>query len=191
MKELVFATNNRHKTEEVAALLNGRYAVLNLSDIGFEEEIDETGDTFEANASLKSHAVRDRSRRDCFADDSGLEVDALNGKPGVYSARFAGEHGNHEANIDKLLRDMRDQHNRRARFRTVISLLQNGEERFFEGVVEGTIRRERSGAAGFGYDPVFQPDGYAVTFAEMTMEEKNAISHRAKAIAKMVEALAG
>ncbi|MBE7177936.1 MAG: RdgB/HAM1 family non-canonical purine NTP pyrophosphatase [Mucilaginibacter polytrichastri] len=189
MRKLVFATHNRHKTDEVAAMLKGRFEVVNLTDIGFHDEIDETGETFEENASLKSRAVYARFGLDCFADDSGLEIDALGGRPGVYSARFAGAHGDHEANIRKVLSELGNKDQRAARFRTVISLLLNGEETYFEGIAEGSIRREKSGSEGFGYDPIFEPEGYSITFAEMPMEEKNRISHRAKAIEKMVAAL--
>lgn len=183
---LVFATNNAHKIDEVAQMLSSRFTILSLNDIGFYDDVEETGDTFEANASLKSHAVFKDKKLDCFADDSGLEVDALNGQPGVYSARYAGEHGNHEANMDKLLKELQGETNRKARFRTVISLLINGEEKFFEGAVEGTIRHKKSGEMGFGYDPVFEPEGYDITFSEMSVHEKNRISHRGKAIEKMV-----
>ncbi|GAA4320432.1 non-canonical purine NTP diphosphatase [Mucilaginibacter gynuensis] len=182
MQQLVFATNNRHKLDEVAAKINGQIALLTLDDIGCHDDIEETGTTFSANASIKSHHIYNKYHVNCFGDDSGLEVDALNLEPGVYSARYAGEHGNHAANIKKVLEGLGDTPNRKARFRTVISLLWNGEEHFFEGTVEGTIRYEVSGEGGFGYDPIFQPDGYNITFAEMTMEEKNRISHRAKAM---------
>ncbi|MDR3694572.1 non-canonical purine NTP diphosphatase [Mucilaginibacter sp.] len=189
MRQLVFATNNRHKLDEVAAKVGDHIKLLTLEDIGCREEIPETGCTFRENASLKSHYIYDKYKLDCFGDDSGLEVDALNNEPGVYSARYAGTHGNHEANIDKVLARLAGEANRNARFHTVISLIWNGEEHFFEGIVEGTIRNERSGAKGFGYDPIFQPDGYAVTFAEMTMEEKNRISHRGRAMEQLIDFL--
>lgn len=196
MQQLVFATNNAHKLEEVAAILrqaqdDKRIKLLSLNDINCHDDIAETGTTFSANASIKSHYIYDKYHVNCFGDDSGLEIDALNGEPGVYSARYAGEHGNHAANIAKVLENMADTINRKARFRTVISLVWNGEEHFFEGTVEGTIRRELSGTAGFGYDPIFQPDGYDITFAEMTLVEKNAISHRAVAVKKLVGFLKG
>jgi XTP/dITP diphosphohydrolase len=184
--QLVFATNNRHKLEEVAAKINGQIQLLTLEDIGCKEDIEETGLTFKENATIKSHYIYKRYQLNCFGDDSGLEVNALNGAPGVYSARFAGEHGNHDANINKVLQKLKLVENRKARFITVISLIWNGEEHFFEGTVEGTICHERSGAGGFGYDPIFQPDGYSVTFAEMSLEEKNKISHRAKAMEKLI-----
>jgi len=184
--KLVFATNNAHKLEEVADKVAGKIELLSLNDIGCHDDIAETGTTFRENASIKSHYIYQKYKLNCFGDDSGLEIDALNGEPGVYSARYAGSHGNHAANMDKVLEKLSGETNRKARFRTVISLLWNGEETFFEGTVEGTIRHERSGTAGFGYDPIFQPDGYAITFAEMSLTEKNSISHRAKAMAKLI-----
>jgi XTP/dITP diphosphohydrolase len=189
MQQLVFATNNAHKLEEVAAKIEGKIKLLNLTDIGCIEEIDETGNTFRENASLKSRFIYDKYHINCFGDDSGLEIEALNGEPGVFSARYAGEHGNHAANIDKTLAALRNITNRKANFRTVISLIWNGEEHFFEGVINGTIRNERSGTQGFGYDPIFQPDGYTKTFAEMSLAEKNKISHRAIAIADLLDFL--
>jgi len=189
MQELVFATNNAHKLEEVAAKIDGKFKLLSLNDIGCFEDIEETGTTFYENASIKSQYIYNKYHFNCFGDDSGLEIDALDGEPGVYSARYAGEHGNHAANIDKVLKSMEGLSNRKARFRTVISLLWEGNEHFFEGTVEGTLRNERSGTAGFGYDPIFQPEGYHITFAEMTMEEKNAISHRARAMVGLIEFL--
>lgn len=186
MQQLVFATNNRHKLDEVSAKLNGAIQLLTLHDIGCYDDIEETGTTFKANASIKSHHVYTEYKLNCFGDDSGLEIDALNGEPGVYSARYAGTHGNHTANISKVLDNLKDETNRKARFRTVISLIWNGEEHFFEGTVEGTIREELSGNGGFGYDPIFEPEGYEITFAEMSMEQKNAISHRAKAMEQLI-----
>ena len=191
MQQLVFATNNTHKLEEVAAKLNGTIKLLSLNDMGFTDDIAETGTTFEQNASIKSRTLFDRYGLNCFGDDSGLEIDALNGEPGVSSARYAGEHGNHAANNQKVLENLKNEDNRKARFRTVISLIWNGEEHFFEGVVEGTIRKTLTGTAGFGYDPIFEPKGHTQTFAEMTMDQKNAISHRAKAVEQMVLFLAG
>ena len=186
MQQLVFATNNAHKLEEVAAKLNGDIQLLSLNDIGCNDEIDETGTTFRQNASIKSHYIFNKYKLNCFGDDSGLEIGTLNGEPGVYSARYAGTHGNHPANMQKVLAALAGVTDRRARFRTVISLLWEGKEHFFDGTVEGTIRHELSGSGGFGYDPIFQPNGYSQTFAEMTMEQKNSISHRAKAVEKMV-----
>ncbi|MDB5156312.1 MAG: Non-canonical purine pyrophosphatase [Mucilaginibacter sp.] len=191
MQQLVFATNNAHKLEEVAAIFrqaqdDRRIQLLNLNDINCHDDIAETGITFSENASIKSHYIFNKYHVNCFGDDSGLEIDALNGDPGVYSARYAGEHGDHAANITKVLEKLTGITSRKARFRTVISLLWNGEEHFFEGTVEGTIRTELSGTAGFGYDPIFQPDGYDITFAEMTLAEKNNISHRAIAVEKLI-----
>jgi len=186
MQQLVFATNNTHKLEEVAATLSGKIQLLSLDDIGCRDDIAETGTTFCANASIKSNYIYSRYNLNCFGDDSGLEIDALNGQPGVYSAHYAGKHGDHAANISKVLESLRSVSNRRARFRTVISLMWNGEEHFFEGAVEGAIRTSLSGTSGFGYDPIFQPDGYNITFAEMTLAEKNHISHRAVAVEKMI-----
>ncbi|OCX52362.1 non-canonical purine NTP pyrophosphatase, RdgB/HAM1 family [Mucilaginibacter sp. PPCGB 2223] len=185
-QQLIFVTNNAHKIEEVAAKIGDQFDILSLDAIGFAGDIEETGTTFHVNASIKSQTIYQQFKLNCFGDDSGLEVMALNGEPGVYSARYAGEHGNHDANIDKVLKNLEGKTDRRARFITVISLILDGKEYFFEGTVEGTIRRERFGAKGFGYDPIFQPDGYDITFAEMTMEEKNSISHRARALEKMV-----
>lgn len=191
MHTLVFATNNRHKLDEVAAKIGNSFTLLTLADIGCTEDIEETGTTFSANASIKSHHIYNNYHRNCFGDDSGLEIDALNGEPGVYSARYAGTHGDHAANIDKVLQLLGDNPNRKARFRTVISLIWNDEEHFFDGTVEGTIRHQKSGTGGFGYDPIFQPDGYAITFAEMSMDEKNCISHRARAMDGLIGFLKG
>jgi len=185
MKQLVFATNNQHKTDEVRTLLAGQYEILNLKDIGCTTDIPETADSFIGNAELKTAYVADHFQLDCFADDSGLEVEALNNEPGIYSARYAGERGD-AANLALVLQKMEGELNRAARFRTVISLLQNGEKFVFEGQVTGTIRTASSGVGGFGYDPVFQPDGYQHTFAEMSMEQKNEISHRGIAMRKLI-----
>ena len=189
MQQLVFATNNAHKLDEVQAKAGEHIKILSLDDINCHEEIAETGFTFNENASIKSHFVYQQYDLNCFADDSGLEVTALNNEPGIYSARYAGEHGNHEANIDKMLQKLDGITDRRARFRTVISLMWRDCEYFFEGTVEGTIRTERCGKAGFGYDPIFEPDGYNVTFAEMSIEEKNRISHRGRAVDKLIQFL--
>ncbi|MFD2872589.1 non-canonical purine NTP diphosphatase [Mucilaginibacter ximonensis] len=189
MQQLVFATNNAHKLEEVAAKLAGRIELLSLNDINCHDDIEETGATFTENASIKSRHIYYKYNLNCFGDDSGLEIDALGGEPGVFSARYAGVHGDHAANIAKVLANMSDIPNRKARFRTVISLMWNGMEYFFAGAVEGTIRTAPSGNGGFGYDPIFQPDGYEVTFAEMSLEEKNNISHRAIAVERLIEFL--
>lgn len=186
MNKLVLATNNRHKLEEVAQMIGDKIELLTLADIGFTGDIDETGTTFAENASIKSRYIYDRYGINCFADDSGLEIDALNGEPGVYSARYAGTHGDHDANMDKVLKGLEGIANRKARFRTVISLMWEGREHFFDGTVEGAIRHERAGDGGFGYDPIFEPEGYAITFAQMSMDEKNAISHRARALKGLI-----
>ncbi len=189
MKKLVFATNNSHKLKEVRAILKEKFEVIGLVDIGCQEDIAETGTTLKANASIKSQYVVNNYQKDCFADDTGLEVDALGGRPGVYSARYAGENASYEQNVDKLLMELGHSGNRAARFRTVISLMLTGKEYLFEGVVEGKITRERKGSSGFGYDPVFLPDGYEQTFAEMDATLKNSISHRARAIQKLADFL--
>ncbi|WP_235324589.1 RdgB/HAM1 family non-canonical purine NTP pyrophosphatase [Pedobacter lusitanus] len=185
MSKIVFATNNINKTKEVSSLLSGQYEVLNLKDIGCTTDIPETADTFAGNAGLKSRFVVENFNLDCFGDDSGLEVEALNNEPGIYSARYAGERGD-EANLALVLQKMQGQQNRAARFITVISLIRNGEEFLFEGVINGTLRESPTGENGFGYDPIFQPDGYQETFAEMDMEQKNKISHRAIAMRKLI-----
>ena len=185
-EQLVFATNNLHKIEEVTAKLGGSIDLKTLNDIGCYDEIIENGSTFSENASIKSHFIFEKYGLDCFGDDSGLEVEALQGEPGVFSARYAGKHGDHSANMDKLLTNLEHLENRRARFITVISLICKGTEYFFEGTVSGHIRLERSGNGGFGYDPIFEPEGFDRTFAEMSLEEKNKLSHRARAVEKLV-----
>lgn len=185
MRELVFATNNQHKTEEVRNLLLNEYKVLNLNDIGCTTDIPETGDTFAENATLKSRYVADHYQMDCFGDDSGLEIEALNQEPGIFSARYSGVRDDQE-NLRLVLSKMEGQSNRKARFRTVISLIKGGEVFLFEGVVNGTIRKIPTGEKGFGYDPIFEPAGYDHTFAEMSMEQKNQISHRALAMNKLI-----
>mgnify|MGYP003292081703 CR=1 FL=1 len=189
MKQIVFATNNPHKVEEVRNKLNGLFEIRTLSEIGCTDDIPETADTLQGNAGQKSHYLFDRFHCDCFADDTGLEVEALDGAPGVYSARYAGPDKDSEANIDKLLAELDGKANRRAKFRTVISLILDGKEYLFEGSVSGTILTERHGKQGFGYDPVFQPDGFERSFAELSMEEKNKISHRGKAVEKLIRFL--
>jgi XTP/dITP diphosphohydrolase len=186
MHRLVFATNNNHKLQEVSAKITGGIKLLSLSDIGCTDDIAETGLTFAENASIKSNYIYQRYQLNCFGDDSGLEIDALNGEPGIYSARYAGTHGDHQANIDKVLAGLNGVSNRSARFRTVISLIWQRQEHFFDGTVEGTIRHERSGTEGFGYDPIFEPAGYNITFAEMSMDEKNKISHRGRAVDQLI-----
>ncbi|HEY0054518.1 MAG TPA: RdgB/HAM1 family non-canonical purine NTP pyrophosphatase [Pedobacter sp.] len=188
MKYLVFATNNQHKLEEVQAMIGDEFQLKSLKDIGCEADIPETGSTFQENATQKSHYIFRRFQVDCFSDDSGLEVDGLNGEPGVYSAHYSGSRDS-ETNLQLVLDKLRDSPNRNARFRCVISLIMGGREHFFEGEVEGAIAHQRSGKSGFGYDPIFIPQGYDVTFSEMTSDEKNSISHRGRAMTKMVDFL--
>jgi XTP/dITP diphosphohydrolase len=189
MKKIVFATNNRHKLEEIRRITAGTLEILSLADIGCNEEIDETGSTLEENALIKAVYIRNHYGHDCFADDTGLEVEALGGEPGVYSARYAGDACRADDNMEKLLTEMRDLENRNARFRTVIALLCDGERHLFEGVIRGSITRKKRGSDGFGYDPLFLPEGYNQTFAELGNEVKNRISHRALATAKLMHYL--
>jgi XTP/dITP diphosphohydrolase len=184
---LVFATNNQNKLKEVKSKLKAE--ILGLADIHCNEDIEETGKTFEENAFIKAKYVLDKYGYDCFADDSGLEVEALDGAPGVYSARYAGEHGNAEANMNKLLENLKGIGNRKARFVTVICLINKENTLYFRGEINGTIINEKRGDDGFGYDPIFVPDGFNRTFAEMTLEEKNKMSHRALALEKMTQHL--
>ncbi|RIH65596.1 non-canonical purine NTP diphosphatase [Mariniphaga sediminis] len=187
--ELVFATNNKHKLEELQAILGDHFKLLSLDDIGCLEEIPEEQPTLEGNASQKAFHVYQKYGYSCFADDTGLEIEALNGEPGVFSARYAGEDKNPEANMAKVLHKLTKIKNRKARFRTVISLIINGDEKQFEGIVDGEILEKKQGRAGFGYDPIFKPVGYDLSFAEMDMEEKNRISHRGRAVEKLVKYL--
>lgn len=189
MKTLVFATNNQHKLFEVRNLLEGSFIIKSLNEIGLSGDIPETSDTLQGNALQKAQWVWERTGLDCFADDTGLEVNALNGAPGVYSARYAGENCTFDDNIDKLLSALEGESDRSARFRTVICLIENGVEHYFEGQIEGQILTERIGKDGFGYDPIFMPSRFAVSFAEMPIEVKNAISHRGLAIQKLTEYL--
>ena len=179
--KLVFATNNRHKLDEVRAIIGNKIEILSLNDIDCHDDIPETADTLEGNALIKARYIHKKFGVDCFADDTGLEVEALNGEPGVYSARYAGEDCNPEANMYKLLQNLTGENNRNAQFRTVIALIINGEEKLFNGIVKGTISREKMGNAGFGYDPIFIPEGFSESFAQMTSEMKNSISHRYRA----------
>ena len=183
--KLLFATNNKHKLEEMRAILGDKVEVLSLADINCCDDISETADTLEGNALIKARYIYEKFAISCFADDTGLEVEALNGAPGVYSARYAGENNDSEANISKLLLNLAGKNNRQAQFRTVIALIINGEEKLFEGVVRGTIAEVRKGSSGFGYDPVFIPEGYDVSFSEMAIEQKNSISHRSRAAAAL------
>lgn len=188
--ELVFATNNQHKLDEIRQMLDGQIHILSLADIGCHVDIPETADTLQGNALQKARYVASHYNMDCFADDTGLEVEALDGAPGVHSARYAGGQGHDsQANMDLLLHNMEKKSDRKARFRTVIALIIKGEEHLFEGIVNGKILTERHGTDGFGYDPVFQPDGFDCTFAEMTASQKNAISHRGRATQKLVQFL--
>ena len=196
MKELVFATHNRHKAEEIQSILKWEYRILNLEQLNYHDPVPEDRDTLEGNASLKAWHVYNIFKKDCFADDTGLEVECLQGAPGVYSARYAemtGDQLGHEtaseANIRKLLKQMEGELFRKARFRTVICLVMDQKEHFFSGIVEGIIIEEKRGDKGFGYDPVFIPDGYRVTFAEMLLDMKNKISHRARAVKGLSEFL--
>ena len=192
---IVFATNNAHKLSEIRQILGHRIEVLSLSDIGCHADIPETADTLEGNALQKAEYVVDHYHISCFADDTGLEVDALGGAPGVFSARYAGEGHDSEANMSKLLGELGENNNRKARFRTVIALITlDGDHRevnTFEGIVEGQITHECHGDEGFGYDPIFQPDGYDKTFAQLGMDIKNHISHRARATEKLARFLSG
>ena len=189
MKTLVFATNNKHKIREVSEMLDGVVEVKSLADVGLSGDIPETSDTLQGNALQKAQWVWERVGMDCFADDTGLEVDALGGAPGVYSARYAGEHCSFDDNIDKLLAALDGKTNRKADFRTVICLMEQGGPRYFEGRVDGVILTERYGSEGFGYDPVFMPDHFAVSFAEMPLDVKNQISHRGRAVKLLVDYL--
>jgi XTP/dITP diphosphohydrolase len=187
--KLVFATNNEHKLREVQNILGDKFEILSLKDIACVEDIPETADTLEGNALLKAKYVYERYGYSCFADDTGLEVEALDMAPGVYSARFAGSQKNADDNMQKLLSDMNKINNRKARFRTVISLIIDGNEIFFEGIVNGYILETPCGEKGFGYDPVFKPDGYEQSFAQMNANLKNEISHRGRAVARLIEYL--
>ena len=186
MKRLIFASNNKHKLVEVRAALEGIAEVVSLAEAGLEGEIPETADTLQGNALQKAQWVWERTHIDCFADDTGLEVDALNGAPGVYSARYAGEHCSFDDNINKLLAALDGESNHKADFRTVICLIEKGEVHYFEGRVDGQILTERhTNGEGFGYDPIFMPDRFAVSFAEMPLDVKNSISHRGRAVEKL------
>ena len=189
MRTLIFSTNNKHKIHEVRELIGSDIVLKSLADVGLEGDIPETSDTLQGNALQKAQWVWERTGNDCFADDTGLEVEALGGAPGVYSARYAGEHCSFDDNINKLLAAMEGNTNRRACFRTVICLIEQGVPRYFEGRVDGVILTERYGNEGFGYDPIFMPDRFAVSFAEMPLEVKNKISHRGQAVQKLCDYL--
>lgn len=184
--KLIFATHNKNKAKEVKSLMPSFIELLSLDDINFHDEIDETASTLEGNALLKAKTIFEKTGINCFADDSGLLVDALNGEPGVYSARYAGEQKNDQDNMKKLLHELNDKPNKNAHFKTVMALIIDGKEHLFEGKIEGKIITEKLGSNGFGYDPIFVPDGYNETFAQLDSETKNKISHRARALQKML-----
>ena len=183
--DLVFATNNAHKLSEVRAIAGTRFSIISLKELGCFDEIPETGVTLKENALQKAQYIHDRFQSNCFADDTGLEIEALNGKPGVYSARYAGEHCSFQDNVRKVLNELQGVTNREACFKTVIALILDGKNYFFEGKIDGEIIEHAKGIQGFGYDPIFKPLGYSKTFAEMTEAEKNSISHRALATQKL------
>ncbi len=187
--KLIFATNNKHKLEEVTKIINKRFKIVSLKDIECFEDIPETQNTIEGNASQKSHYIYKKYKMNCFADDTGLEIDALNGEPGVYSARYAGEDCSFEDNVKKVLKKLEGTKNRNAQFKTVISLIINGKEHQFEGIIKGKILNKKKGNLGFGYDPIFQPENYKKTFAELPSEIKNKISHRGIATKKLADFL--
>jgi XTP/dITP diphosphohydrolase len=189
MPTLVFATNNPHKAREVEGILGPGFEIRTLKDIGCHEEIEETADTLEGNALLKARYVKEKYGYDCFSEDTGLEVEALGGAPGVHTARYAGESRDPDANIALLLRNLEGRANRRVRFRTIIALIVNGKEILLEGICPGEIATEKRGTGGFGYDPVFIPEGHTATFAELGDDVKNQISHRAKATLQLVQTL--
>ncbi len=186
MKEIVFATNNKHKLEEIKPLLASYFKVISLSELGVFEDIPETGTTLVENAFQKARFIFNRYNIDCFADDTGLEIEALNNRPGVYSARYAGEKASFDDNVNKVLDELKNIENRKACFKTVIALILDGKEYFFEGNIEGIITTEKHGQDGFGYDPIFKPLGSDLTFAEIPLNEKNKISHRAIATKKLI-----
>ena len=190
-KKLVVATNNAHKLEEISAILGNEMELLSLKDINCHADIPETADTLEGNARQKAMYIYENYGMDCFADDTGLEVEALNGAPGVYSARYAGDGHDSEANMQKLLKELEGKENRKAQVRTAICLIMEGKEYLFEGIVKGEIIQEKRGEAGFGYDPIFVPEGYEQTFAELGNDIKNTISHRARAVEKLCKFLKG
>ena len=187
--KLVFASNNKNKIKEIKLLIPSNYEILSLEDIGCTEEIPETANTIEGNAILKANYITEKFGYDCFADDSGLEVDALNGEPGVFSARYAGEPKNDSNNTYKLLKNLETITNRKANFKTVICFNLNNKQHLFTGIVNGKINFEPIGEMGFGYDPIFIPDGFTETFAQMSIEKKSKMSHRGKAVSKMIDFL--
>lgn len=188
-KEIVFATNNLHKLEEIRQIIGNKFNILSLKDINCNEEIPETATTLEGNAEIKARYIKEHYGYDCFADDTGLEVEALGGEPGVLSARYAGENHDSQANMELLLKNLSGKENRAARFRTVIALLIGDELTLMDGIVEGVITHERAGDSGFGYDPIFKPNESDVTFAQMSSDDKNKISHRGRATVKLIDKL--
>ncbi|MDG1690282.1 MAG: non-canonical purine NTP diphosphatase [Flavobacteriales bacterium] len=190
VKKIVFATGNPNKLKEIKSAINS-FEIIGLKDLGITEEIPETGDTLKKNALQKAKYVYGKTGLDCFSDDTGLEIEALNYRPGVYSAMYAGADCNAENNMQKVLRELEEAHNRAAQFKTVIALILQGKEHFFEGLVKGEILKEKSGKDGFGYDPIFKPIGYKESFAEMSIAQKNEISHRGLAVKKLIKFLAG
>lgn len=186
MQSIVFATGNANKVREVKAMLNDNLTIIGLADIGCHEDIPETSPTIAGNALQKARYVKDNYQHDCFSEDTGLEVEALNGDPGIYTARYAGDQKDPNDNMDLLLKNLEGHENRNAQFKTVIALTLNGEEHTFEGIVKGSIALQKSGAKGFGYDPIFIPEGYDTTFAEMTQDDKAKISHRGRAVRKLI-----
>ena len=187
--ELIFASNNKHKLDEIRTSVKDNHTIISLSEIGCHDEIPEDYPDLLGNALQKARHIFNKYRKNCFADDTGLEIEALDGRPGVYSARYAGEHCSFEDNMNKVLLEMQDIPNRKACFKTVIALILDGEEYIFEGKVDGIILNERQGEEGFGYDPIFLPEGFSKSFAEMSLEEKNVISHRGRALAKLIDFL--
>lgn len=187
--KIVFATNNKHKLSEVRKISQGKLQILSLADINCHQDIPETGETLKENALIKAQFVKDKFGYDCFADDTGLEVEALGNAPGIYSSRYAGENGDPEENMRKLIRELKNETNKNARFRTVIALILNGKEYFFEGIITGEIIQSKRGTNGFGYDPIFKPTGFDKTFGELSDDIKNSLSHRAIATKKLVDFL--
>lgn len=189
MKDIIIATHNKHKIDEIQQMVSGKINIISLYQLNENKDIPETGDTLQENARQKARYVYEKYHKDCFADDTGLEVEALDNRPGVYSARYASENCSFDDNINKLLEELKGKTNRKARFRTVICLIEDGQEKYFEGICKGNITTERYGNKGFGYDPVFIPEGFGESFAEMSKEDKNKISHRGIATRKLIDYL--
>ncbi|MBQ9253412.1 MAG: non-canonical purine NTP diphosphatase [Bacteroidales bacterium] len=189
MKDIIIATHNKHKIDEIQQMVSGKINIISLYQLNENKDIPETGDTLQENARQKARYVYEKYHKDCFADDTGLEVETLDNRPGVYSARYASENCSFDDNINKLLEELKGKTNRKARFRTVICLIEDGQEKYFEGICKGNITTERYGNKGFGYDPVFIPEGFGESFAEMSKEDKNKISHRGIATRKLIDYL--